>query len=569
MSDASESQQYCSRCLTTFPGDPEQCTNLGCRRKRPSAGWGRIFEGGEIFDRTYRIHQMLAVGGAGVTYIARELDADEEETGPKLALKILLAARDQGPYVRRLATEAQIIQELDHPNIVQYLGFVHRSGHSPYLITRFESGGSLLDHMRRVGTLSVKQAAVVGRQICWALEKGHERGIVHRDLKPENVLIARPVPKGEDPVVRVADFGIAKVTGSLGSGITRVGAFVGTPHYAAPEQFVGGAVSEMADVYSVGALLFFCMTARHVIRFADRLDPDDSFQLLCDSLPAVVRRDQDPPDDVDRMNQVLAVAMSVDPLRRCSVVQLDHMLEAILADRDPEIPERPRAEPTDEISVASASVVGVAAALEVASAPAPAAPAPTPSGQTREATEQLGPAGMVQRTEVTASVRSESADAPTAGSPAPAAAPAAPPSGAGGMIAAIAVVLIVGVLAAVGWTLRGSLLSDDPSPKKPPTRSGEMPVELTGGESSSTARADYAAIQKSADNLGDWLADVCSAGKGDKARVEVVVEPSGKVREASAKGGGGTSACVAGKVQKAKFARKGRRPVRVELGWSW
>ncbi|MEC8425757.1 MAG: serine/threonine-protein kinase, partial [Myxococcota bacterium] len=252
MPEASESQHYCSRCLTTFPGDPQQCSNLACRRKRPAAGWGRIYSAGEVFDRTYRIHRMLAVGGAGVTYIARELDADEMETGPRLALKILLAARDQGPYVRRLATEAQIIQELDHPNIVQYLGFVHRSGHSPYLITRFEAGGSLLDHMQRVGTLSVKQAAVIGRQICRALEKGHERGIVHRDLKPENVLLSEPVAANEEPVIRVADFGIAKVTGSLGSGITRIGTFVGTPNYAAPEQFVGGAVSEMADVYSVG-----------------------------------------------------------------------------------------------------------------------------------------------------------------------------------------------------------------------------------------------------------------------------------------------------------------------------
>jgi hypothetical protein len=78
MSETAESQQYCSRCLTTFAGDVEQCPNLGCRRKRPAEGWGRIYEQGEVFDRTYRVHKMLAVGGAGVTYIARELDADGE-----------------------------------------------------------------------------------------------------------------------------------------------------------------------------------------------------------------------------------------------------------------------------------------------------------------------------------------------------------------------------------------------------------------------------------------------------------------------------------------------------------
>lgn len=137
------------------------------------------------------------------------------------------------------------------------------------------------------------------------------------------------------------------------------------------------------------------------------------------------------------------------------------------------------------------------------------------------------------------------------------------------MIAAIVVVVIVGVLGAVGWTLRDSLLGSDKPTKKPPAAAGEMPVELTGQESGAAAKADYAAVQKSADNLGSWLQGVCDTKKGDKARVEVVIEPGGDVREASAKGGGSVSACVAGKIQKAEFARKGRRPVRVDLAWTW
>ncbi|MBO87241.1 MAG: hypothetical protein CL927_17985, partial [Deltaproteobacteria bacterium] len=373
-------KHYCSRCLNTFSEDIDQCPNLSCRRQKPARGWGVIFAEGDLFDRTYRIHKMLAVGGAGVTYVARELDGDNEEVGPKLAIKVLLAARDQGPYVRRLATEAQIIQELDHPNIVQYLGFVHRAGHSPYLLTRFESGGSLLDHMRRVGTLTVKQAALVGRQICWALEKAHEKDIVHRDLKPENVLLTREVAVHEDPVIRVADFGIAKVQGSLGTNLTRVGAFVGTPHYAAPEQFVGGAVTESADVYGVGALLYFTMTAKHVVRFADRIDPEDSFQLLCDNLPPQLERPSDPPDVVERMQTVLAAAMEVDPLARCTVVELDEMLQAVATDQDPVVPRHSRTVASGVDVAPVASVLGVAAAAESLPPPSrahrPTAPAP-------------------------------------------------------------------------------------------------------------------------------------------------------------------------------------------------
>jgi serine/threonine protein kinase len=335
-----ERQHYCSRCLTTFLGNPESCSNLSCGRARPEDGWGAIFNPGDIFDRNYRIHKMLAMGGAGVSYVARETDDDGEDVGPLLALKVLLAARDQGSYVRRLSTEAQIIQELDHPNIVCYLGFVHRTGHSPYLITRFERGGCLLDHMRRVGTLSVRQTAVIGQQICRALIEAHQRDIIHRDLKPENVLLEEEVAVGEDATLRVADFGIAKIQGSLNSNLTRVGAFVGTPHYAAPEQFLGKPVSPASDVYSVGAMLYFCMAAKHVVRLADRMDPYDTHQLLVDSLPVSVPATAGTQVEIQRMDQILTLAMDQDPKRRVTATELNAMLTALLAGRQPGVPAR-------------------------------------------------------------------------------------------------------------------------------------------------------------------------------------------------------------------------------------
>ncbi len=228
---------YCSQCLNTFEVSVDNCPNMGCGHPRPERGWDRMYGPGDMIDRTYRVSRRLAMGGAGVTYLVRSVGDDGNESGPQIALKLLFARRDSGAYLRRLATEAQIIQELHHPNIVEYLGFVHRTGQSPYLLTRFEEGGSLLDHMKRVGTMGVREAAAVGRQVCMALEKGHMQGITHRDLKPENLLLCENTPKGGVPNIRVADFGIAKVTGSIGAGLTRMGAFVGTPQYAAPEQY--------------------------------------------------------------------------------------------------------------------------------------------------------------------------------------------------------------------------------------------------------------------------------------------------------------------------------------------
>lgn len=610
MSDASPRKRYCTRCLTTFEGDPEECPNLACRRKRSRNGWGRIYRSGEVFDRTYRIHDMLAVGGAGVTYVARELGEDNEEVGPRLAVKVLLAARDQGPYVRRLATEAQIIQELAHPNIVQYLGFVHRAGHSPYLLTHYEEGGSLLDHMRRVGTLSVRAACVVGRQICSALEKAHERGIVHRDLKPENVLLAKSVIAGEEPVVRVADFGIAKVRGSLGGGNTRVGAFVGTPLYAAPEQFVGGAISEAADVYGVGALLYFTMMAQHVVRFADRLDPEDSFQLLCDNLPPEVVRDQDPTVDVERMNAILAIAMRVDPASRCNVDELDSLLEALLRDRDPVVPLRLQRrhttdlpqegmaeplpvqtlrasptlapdgdfDPTASPSRAPITQVGSTQSGPLASPPVASAPPPsTPP----DLEDELA-------SEARAVVLAARPDSPSRTQPLEGAAgtdPAAPADSNPPVprkrraLRFVLAVLLGGVLLCGGglagsiylvsdllglWDAAESAAEEAPTPVPTGAAEPEAPAPLAP-----PLAADQTAIVESLNQQQARLGALCGVAKGTLVELRLSVEPNGSLRSARALSGGDKGRCLADHIARGEVARAGDGPVALEVGLQW
>jgi len=290
-----------------------------------------VFQPGDIVDRTYRVIRKLAFGGAGVTYLVRMMNDEGNEAGPAVALKLLFASRDHGAYLRRLATEAQILQELQHPHIVEYLGFVHRKGQSPYLLTRYEEGGSLLDHMKRVGTMSVRDAASVGVQVCAALAKGHALGITHRDLKPENLLIASSASTGDPPMVRVADFGIAKVEGGFGPNITRVGSFVGTPQYAAPEQFVGEAATPSSDVYSLGSVLVYMMTARAVVPNAHTMAPEDSYAALVEAVPPSILRPTDSAEECAAMNEVLDRAMRLDPRERCSVDAMGTMLENVAA----------------------------------------------------------------------------------------------------------------------------------------------------------------------------------------------------------------------------------------------
>jgi serine/threonine protein kinase len=333
--------RYCSRCLTTFGGAPDRCPNLGCRCAPPPNGWGELLDTGDLIDRTYRIHRRLAIGGAGVTYLVRETAEDGSDHGPLLAVKVLYQQRDQGPYLRRLATEAQILQGLNHPQIVEYRGFVHRSGHSPYLVTRFEQGGSLLDHLRQHGTLPIQAVANIGRQVCWALEVAHRQGVVHRDLKPENVLLVKSVERDAVPELKVADFGIAKVVGGFGDRLTRVGAFVGTPQYAAPEQFDGLTPEPAADVYALGALMHFCLTLRPIAEFPDQIDAETCRDLLVAALPPRLDLPDAAPDQRRWMADTLAMAMALEPQDRCAVSALDERLAAIAAGRDPGPPRLP------------------------------------------------------------------------------------------------------------------------------------------------------------------------------------------------------------------------------------
>ena len=559
--------RYCPRCLNSFREDLEQCPNLVCGRPRPSAGWGRMFGPGEIFDRSYLIERRLAQGGAGITYVARALDAEGEPAGDSLAIKVLLAARDQGPYVRRLATEAQIVQELAHPNIVQYLGFVHRPGTPPYLLTAFERGGSLYDHIVRVGPLPVRVAASIARQICWALEQAHKRGIIHRDLKPENVLLDAQVGREEVPGIRVADFGIAKVTGSLNSNLTRQGAFVGTPHYAAPEQFVGGRLTGATDIYAVGAILYFLMMGQHVLRFAHQLPPEDTFQLLCDSLPPRLDLPGEAAEDVAGLQAVLAASMAVEQRLRPDAAGLDRMLEAVTEGRVPQAPPPPPA-PSDPLADAQLSLMGAEGAGMLGEGAAqlprtgPASAALQAPSRSQEETLREAPPS-----------RPGGGPAPTWGSldgapvPTPTPEPPAPRGGVlggmvigGGLFALVAaVVLVLGV----GLAWWGGLFDPGPDPAFVGV------TEITADTTSAEGAADWAALRDSLGALLPWLQRSCGVAAGERHSFDLVVEANGAVRAVQVTGGADHDHCLGEAVRLATFARAGTAPVRVQMAMTW
>lgn len=537
MSEAGPRTRYCSRCLTTFGSDAERCPNLGCRSARPGIGWGELLDDGALIDRTYRVHRRLAIGGAGVTYLGREVGEGEEEVGPLLALKVLYQQRDQGPYLRRLATEAHILQGLNHPQIVECRGFVQRAGHSPYLVTRFEAGGSLLDHIRRVGLLPPRAAAGVAMQVCDALAVAHRQGVIHRDLKPENVLLEAEVPRTTVPQIRVADFGIAKVFGGVGDRLTRVGAFIGTPQYAAPEQFDGMAPEPATDVYAVGALLYFCITARPVAEFMGELDIEDQREHLVRHLPPVVK-DVDAPE-VAWINETLAAAMTPDPGDRLAIDVMAERLHKIALGNDPGrlVAPAPMPERTHTDSGGPPSGLAVGTISNHSRRPPTAAELPPITAQTS--------GSSARHPKVAPPARTPAVPAPTRTSERTSSGKAA-----GTSLGCAAIVLLAGTavaaLAGAVWYLT-------------------QPVELTGHETDPTALADWQGIAYTLGERGSAAERAC--GSEPYLSIEVTVNGAGRVEHARLLNypHEPTRACIERELQKAAFPRKGRESVRVAI----
>src|SRR5262249_47516659 len=165
----------------------------------------------------------------------------------------------------RFRREAEATARIQHPGIVQ----VHEVGEHhglPFLVMELVPGGSLARRLREAALVPAEAASLV-QQLARALHAAHRRGIVHRDMKPGNVLI------DADGRPRITDFGLARWV-EESEALTRTSAVVGTPSYMAPEQAHGSGqlVGPACDVYSLGAVLYECLTGRPPFKAATAVD---------------------------------------------------------------------------------------------------------------------------------------------------------------------------------------------------------------------------------------------------------------------------------------------------------
>ena len=196
----------------------------------------------------YRIEKEVGRGGMGIVFEARDLTSDE-----RVAVKLVPPLFASAPsFGVRFAREAEMGRQIDHPNVVRTLDFGQvtvRDRTVPYLVMEFVEGQNLRELLHELGTIPESLLREITEQVSEGLAAIHEQGIVHRDLKPENVLITR------ERAVRIMDLGIAKLRDATME-LTREGQFIGSLHYASPEQCSGGEIQPASDLYSLGVVLY-------------------------------------------------------------------------------------------------------------------------------------------------------------------------------------------------------------------------------------------------------------------------------------------------------------------------
>ena len=248
----------CPTCQIEWADDFDTCPDDGTPLPEDDHLLGRTIG-------SYRILKRLGKGGMGAVYLGQH-----PVIGSKVAIKFLHAQFSQDPrVVDRFFNEARAVNLIGHDNILKILDLNVTEDGMHFFVMEFLEGRSLqaLVEMRQKAVekwVPAEEAGPILLQCAEALQAAHDKGIIHRDLKPDNVfLVSR---NGRRNVVKVVDFGIARLTDSSGAstGQTQTGMVMGTPVYMSPEQASGATkeIDHRSDVYSMGVMAFQMFSGR-------------------------------------------------------------------------------------------------------------------------------------------------------------------------------------------------------------------------------------------------------------------------------------------------------------------
>ncbi len=356
----------------------------------------------------YEIKKELGKGAMGIVYLGTDPKINRTVAIKTMRFEEGLEEKAMKELKDRFFREAQAAGNLTHPNIVK----IYDAGEEQdiaYIAMELLKGDDLKKWATKDNLLPVPKVLEYIAHAADALAYAHKNGIVHRDIKPANIMLL------EDGTIRVADFGIARITEHSK---TATGTVLGTPYYMSPEQIAGKKVDGRADLFSLGVTLYELLTGERPWKGGESIGTL-LFQITSDPYPDPMQIRQDLPQGI---LAVIDKALKKKPEERFQTgTEMADALRAVLAGKAPQISDSPAAQP------APAAQTAPAAAPKPAQAPKPPAAAPKPAPAQTAAPQAQQPAPAPKPAQP---AQAKPATAPTAApqpKPAPAPQPQRPP----------------------------------------------------------------------------------------------------------------------------------------------
>ena len=285
----------------------------------------------------FKITARLGRGGMGEVFAA-----EHDSIQTQVAIKMLLPEISRSAeHVQRFFNEAKIVGRIKHAGIVKIFDVGFHDQHA-YLIMELLEGETLAARIARTGTLQPAELVEIARQIASVLDATHRAGVIHRDLKPDNVFLVTDHELAHGERVKILDFGISKLSGTLAGNSPRTHGTMGTPQYMAPEQWGDSAtVDWRADAYSLGCVCFEMATGRPPFE-ANNIAEAYTKHLTAEPPPPRTFV-SDIPEPLEQLMLRLLAKRPADraPSMAMVVSELDELLRTIDPERKTTVPRHP------------------------------------------------------------------------------------------------------------------------------------------------------------------------------------------------------------------------------------